>query len=180
MDGKLLQKIDSFGDNITRIIRFRIGEILFSSFGKGNFVMNINTLAVSKLEGTHEQAPTGIDNSITLHCQDGQHLWLGTYNYGLFSYNLTTKKFRNFSVSEGLPSSDIVGIEEDDNGNLWLSTSYGLARFNTSENSVQTFFINEGITNYQFHEKSSFKGKDGVIYLDYNFEFEKQILSRFY
>ncbi len=168
LDGKLLQKIDSFGDNITKIIRFRKGEILFSSFGKGNFVMNVNTLAVSKLEGAHEEAPTGIDNSITLHCQDGQHLWLGTYNYGLFSYNLTTRKFDNFSVSEGLPSSDIVGIEEDDKGNLWLSTSYGLARFNTSENSVQTFFINEGINNYQFHEKSSFKGKDGVIYFGGN------------
>lgn len=168
LEGKLVRQIDSYGDNITKIIRIRKDEILFSSFGRGNFILNVNTFSIRKLEAIQKEIPHGSDNSITLHCQDGQHLWLGTYNYGLFSYNLTTKEFKNFSVSEGLPSSDIVGIEEDGNGNLWLSTSYGLARLNTTDNSVQTFFINEGINNYQFHEKSSFKGSDGVIYFGGN------------
>ncbi len=168
LDGKLLKQIDSLGDNITKIIRLQKGKVLFSSFSKGNFMLDVNTLEINKLEGVHQEIPQGSDNAITLHCQDGEHLWLGTYNYGLFCYNLITKEFKNLSVSEGLPSSDIVGIEEDGNANLWLSTSYGLARFNTSENKVQTFFINEGINNYQFHEKSSFKGKDGVIYFGGN------------
>jgi len=167
-DGNLIKQIDSCGDNITKIIRLKNDEILFSSFGKGNFDLNVHTLKIRKLEGIKGGVPLGSDYSITLHCQDGQHLWLGTYNYGLFSYNLATREFKNFSISEGLPSSDIVGIEEDSNGNLWLSTSSGLARFNTGDNSVQTFFIQEGINNYQFHEKSSFKGKDGVIYFGGN------------
>ena len=121
-----------------------------------------------KIEIIKDKVPQGIDYSITLHCLDGKNLWIGTYNFGLFSYSLATNEFNNFSVADGLPSSDIVGIEEDNNGNLWLSTSYGLAKFNTLDYKVQTFFINEGVNNYQFHEKSSFKGKDGVIYFGGN------------
>jgi signal transduction histidine kinase/DNA-binding response OmpR family regulator len=86
----------------------------------------------------------------------------------LFSYDLNAREFKNFGVSDGLPSGDIVGIEEDSNGNLWLSTSYGLARLNAADNSIQTFSINDGINNYQFHEKASLKAKDGVIYFGGN------------
>lgn len=168
LDGNLTRQITAYGDNITKIIRLNHDEILFSSFGVGNFILNVKTFTIQKLEVKKEGAPLGSDNSITLHCKDGQHLWLGTYNYGLFSYNLATKEFKNFSLSDGLPSSDIVGIEEDNHENLWLSTSFGLARLNTLNYSVQTFFINEGINNYQFHEKSSFKGPDGVIYFGGN------------
>jgi len=168
LDGNLIRQVKTYGDNITKIIRLNHNEILFSSFGIGNFVLDVNTLLLQKQDGIQEEAPQGIENSITMHYKDGGQLWLGTYNYGLFSYNFTTNEYKNFSLPEGMPSSDIVGIEEDNNGNLWLSTSFGLARFNTTDYNVQTFFINEGINNYQFHEKSSFKGPDGVIYFGGN------------
>ncbi len=168
LNGKLIKQDENFGLNITKIIRLNRNEILFSSFGGGIYILDVSTLAARKLEFRKEGAPPGSDYSITLHCQERQHLWLGTYNYGLFSYDLTAHEFKNFGVSDGLPSGDIVGIEEDNNGNLWLSTSYGLARLNAADNSIQTFSINDGINNYQFHEKSSLKAKDGVIYFGGN------------
>jgi signal transduction histidine kinase/DNA-binding response OmpR family regulator/ligand-binding sensor domain-containing protein len=168
LNGQLLKQLETYGNNITKIIRLNQNEILFSSFSAGNFIMNLNTLTTQRLDLRIGGVSAGSDNSITLHCKDGKHLWLGTYNFGLFSYDLVTREFKNFSVSEGLPSSDIVGIEEDDGGNLWLSTSYGLARFSTADSSVQTYFVNDGIVNYQFHEKASFKARDGVIYFGGN------------
>ena len=168
LEGNLIKVIKDYGNNIPRIVKLNGSQILFSSFGSGNYVMNVKTFESRTIDENQQKVPFGSARSITLHCKDGKNLWLGTYNYGLYSYNFTTKEYNNFTVSEGLPSSDIVGIEEDNNGNLWLSTSYGLAKFNTEEINVQTFFINEGVNNYQFHEKSSFKDKDGVIYFGGN------------
>lgn len=168
LNGKLIKHVLNYGLNITKIIRLDRDEILFSSFGDGVYILNVSTFAAQKLEFKKEKVPRGDDFAITLHFQDKQHLWLGTYNYGLFSYDLNAREFKNFGVSDGLPSGDIVGIEEDNNGNLWLSTSYGLARMNAADNSIQTFSVNDGINNYQFHEKASFKAKDGVIYFGGN------------
>lgn len=168
LNGNLLKQIETAGINIPKVIRLNDQHILFSSFENGNFLLDVNTFEAKKIEAEKGEAPLGSAYAITSYCKDGRHLWLGTYNYGLYSYDLITKEFGNFSSQEGLPSSDIVGIEEDDNKNLWLSTSYGLARFNPESRKLLTFFINEGLNNLQFHEKSSFKDRNGVIYFGGN------------
>lgn len=168
LKGNLIKQIETAGINIPKVIRLNEGNILFSSFEKGNFLLDVKTFEVNKIEAKKGEAPLGSAYTITSYSKDIQHIWLGTYNYGLYSYDLRTKEFANFSSPEGFPSSDIVGIEEDDNSNLWLSTSYGLARFNPESRNLQTFFINEGINNLQFHEKSSFKDKNGIIYFGGN------------
>ena len=37
---------------------------------------------------------------------------------------------QKFSVKEGLIQSTVKQIEQDDYGNLWLATNYGLSKFN--------------------------------------------------
>jgi len=37
---------------------------------------------------------------------------------------------QKFSVKEGLVQSTVKQIEQDDYGNLWLATNYGLSKFN--------------------------------------------------
>jgi signal transduction histidine kinase/ligand-binding sensor domain-containing protein/DNA-binding response OmpR family regulator len=168
VNGELIRQIVEPGINITKIIRLNDYEVIFCSYGVGIYVMNINTLIFSRLPIDNTGPNTGIYQSITLNCTDGRHLWLGTYSYGLFLYDLITGEIKNFSVPEGLPSSDIVGIENDGDGALWISTSYGLARFNINDYTVQTFLMNEGLNNYQFHEKSSFRDQNGVLYFGGN------------
>lgn len=54
-----------------------------------------------------------------------------------FSQKINLQKF---SVKEGLSQSTVKQIEEDDFGNLWLATNYGLSKFNgkTFENFTAT------------------------------------------
>ncbi|MFM6277776.1 MAG: two-component regulator propeller domain-containing protein, partial [Dolichospermum sp.] len=52
-------------------------------------------------------------------------LWIGTSGGGLTKFDLNTETFQNFSLAQGLSSSVVYGILEDENSNLWLSTDDG-------------------------------------------------------
>ncbi len=167
--GNLLRQITEIGLNITKIVRLNDHEILFSSFGNGIFRMNTGTFEFTELPIPNTGPAMGFDQSVTLSCTDGRHLWLGTYSYGLILFDIQTGEARNFSAAEGMPSNDVVGIEDDGNNNLWLSTSYGLVLFGKEDYSIRTFLMNEGINNLQFHEKSSFMDSNGILYFGGNF-----------
>ena len=59
--------------------------------------------------------------------QNSSHVWIGTDGGGLYDYDLTTNKFRNYTTQESLPSNVVYGIINGKNGKLWLSTDKGLA-----------------------------------------------------
>lgn len=169
LNGNLIRQITEIGLNITKIIRLTDDEVLLNSFGNGIFRMNTHTFQVDKLTILNDGAAKGYDQSVTLSCTDGEHLWMGTYSYGLILFNLRTGETKNFSVSDGLPSNDVVAIEDDGNSHLWLSTSYGLVLFSLQDYTIRTFLMNEGINNLQFHEKSSLRDHKGTLYFGGNF-----------
>ena len=59
--------------------------------------------------------------------QNFSHVWIGTDGGGLYDYDLTTNKFRNYTTQESLPSNAVYGLIKGKNGKLWLSTDKGLA-----------------------------------------------------
>ena len=59
--------------------------------------------------------------------QNSSHVWIGTDGGGLYDYDLTTNKFRNYTTQESLPSNAVYGLVKGKNGKLWLSTDKGLA-----------------------------------------------------
>ncbi len=59
--------------------------------------------------------------------QNSRHIWIGTDGGGLYDYDLTTNKFRNYTTQESLPSNAVYGLIKGKNGKLWLSTDKGLA-----------------------------------------------------
>ena len=59
--------------------------------------------------------------------QNSSHVWIGTDGGGLYDYDLTTNKLRNYTTQESLPSNTVSGLIKGKNGKLWLSTDKGLA-----------------------------------------------------
>ena len=59
--------------------------------------------------------------------QNSSQVWIGTDGGGLYDYDLTTNKFRNYTTQESLPSNAVYGLVKGKNGKLWLSTDKGLA-----------------------------------------------------
>lgn len=168
LKGNLLNQYLKNGINIPSIIRLNEKELLFISYGVGIFALNLNDLAIRRIELADIKKYRGLLFAMTALKDKEGKIWVGTYNYGLYSFDLKKSEVRNFNIKQGLPSSDAIGIEEDDNYNLWISTSFGLAKLNKNNFNIKTYYFNEGVNNYQFHGKAAFKDREGTMYFGGN------------
>ncbi len=90
-------------------------------------------------------------------------LWAATH-YGLSSLDLDTEKWTNFTPNQGLPVSMLTGIQADQNGGIWLSSTGGLIHFLPEEQTFQHFTQPDGLQSNQFNIASSHCGPDGQLY----------------
>ena len=163
LKGNLLNQYLMQGPNIPLVTRLNENELLFISYGYGLFALNVNDHATRRIELADVKKYPGLSYAVTAHKDKEGMVWVGTYNYGLFRFDFKRSEVLNFNINDGLPSSDAIGIEEDDANNLWISTSFGLAKLNKSNFNIKTYFVNEGINNYQFHENAAYKDEHGII-----------------
>ncbi|MHC4913729.1 MAG: ligand-binding sensor domain-containing protein, partial [Planctomycetota bacterium] len=98
-------------------------------------------------------------------------LWIGTWGGGLFGLTRSKtssgeeiKQFVNYTVNDGLPDNIVLGILEDKHGDLWLSTEYGLCRFNPQTGKLNTYLETDGMPIQRFHWLSSHEGKNGQMF----------------
>ncbi len=92
------------------------------------------------------------------------NLWIGTEGGGLNYFNISEVSFTHFTEKDGLPSDVIWGILKDQKQNLWLSTSKGLAKFNTETYAVKKYDVNDGIQGNIFNQGAYFKNSKNKMY----------------
>src|SRR4029079_12398852 len=91
-------------------------------------------------------------------------IWIGTES-GLNRFDPATRTFAIYYESDGLPSSHISRILEDDRGDLWVSTNSGLSRFNVGEKTFKNYYIPDGISGNEFYNyASAFKSPSGEMF----------------
>lgn len=97
----------------------------------------------------------------------GDELWTGTSDNGVIVYNLRTGKTFVINRSNGLQSDFIYNIIEDDNGNIWTGTGYGIHRISMSTDgkpSVYFFGKGHGMKGMESNHNAVLKMKDGSIW----------------
>lgn len=98
-------------------------------------------------------------------CEDKNgNFWLATNGEGLIRWNRKTNQFKQFNITDGLPSDILYRIEMDEKDNLWISSDYGLIKFNTQNNTARTYTIKDGLSHNEFNRISSYKGPDNRLY----------------
>ncbi len=90
------------------------------------------------------------------------NIWIAT-KYGLLKFNKKTKKFKQYTVVDGL-SDDIIYTMQRHNNDLWLGTNNGLCRFNTESEEARNFYTKDGLSNNEFNRMASFTSNDGKLY----------------
>ena len=103
----------------------------------------------------------------TAYVDEFGEIWAGGSS-GLFLFDSMSESFiKNYTKSDGLPSNVVVGIKGDKSGNLWVSTTDGLSRFDSKENEFKNFDESDGLERSQFNLRSICTA-DGIIYLGSN------------
>ena len=113
----------------------------------------------------NEEDPNSIaGNYVTSNTEtsDGT-VWFGTYGSGICKY-VNDSTFVNYNEDDGLCNNVTYAIEEDMNGNLWISTDKGLSKFDPQNETFQNFYRNDGLLSDQFYWAASWSGTDGTMY----------------
>ena len=99
-----------------------------------------NKLTNVPLYGPHADSDSQIAEYIRHVFQDKNgDLWLGTNNYGVVHFNGDSLSY--FSNGQGFSGSQITGMTEDPEGNLWFATDQGIVKYDwsTTEKNEKIF-----------------------------------------
>jgi len=91
-------------------------------------------------------------------------LWVGTWGGGINRFNREAGTFAYFGTAEGLPGNAVYGILEDDRGNLWISTTRGLSKFNLKDHSFKNYNERDGLQSDEFNGGSYYKSPGGEMF----------------
>jgi streptogramin lyase/DNA-binding transcriptional regulator YiaG len=89
-------------------------------------------------------------------------VWIGTENAGLNLY-LGDGKFKKFNTSDGLLSTAVLSVAEDENGLLWLSSFQGITRFDADKLQFLNYDFHVSNLSNQFNQLSVAKFSDGSL-----------------
>lgn len=92
----------------------------------------------------------GLKNFPSQHVWDiekaeGDKIWVATLRDGLCLFSTSTKEFQYFrhveTDSASLINNDVLCLQKDDNGNLWIGTGNGLSIKSPDETVFQNYFL---------------------------------------
>ena len=107
--------------------------------------------------------------------QDSKHrIWVGTKAKGLYLF--TGKIFKKINLSLGNSTiTTIHSISQDSKNNLWLSSNYGIVKYNPERNTMIVYNQKDGIISNEFNDNANLVldshkfylgGTLGVTYFD--------------
>ena len=90
--------------------------------------------------------------------------WLGTTLRGLHLYDPETDTSEAFTEADGLPHDGVLGLLEDDEGFVWVSTARGLSKFDYKERRFRTYEITEALQGNKLMYTAAYKSRSGALY----------------
>jgi signal transduction histidine kinase/ligand-binding sensor domain-containing protein/ActR/RegA family two-component response regulator len=116
--------------------------------------------------GEDPSAPVLVPGKIGVLRDDNQgRIWIGTRDSGLFVLSPKTRKLTHYNrTNSQLPDDQIAGIELDQEDYVWVSTSLGLARFDSKSAQSRSFNIEDGLQSMVFHPHCSAVDANGRLY----------------
>lgn len=110
--------------------------------------------------------PTSLSSNdvYTIYEDQAGTLWVGLANGGLNKFERETGQFIRYGPTEGLASNVVYGILGDAQGNLWLSTSKGLSKFNLRSQTFVNYDAGDGLSSGVFNEGAYYQSRSGEMF----------------
>jgi signal transduction histidine kinase/ligand-binding sensor domain-containing protein/DNA-binding response OmpR family regulator len=154
-------------DRITAIIEDHNGHLWIGSWGGGLNRMDRKTGLFTRFQHEQDQHAALSDNFITcLFVDQAGTLWIGTRSGGLNKLirskdgNFT---FEHFRTEDGLSNDAVMGILQDEEGMLWISTVDGLNKFDPSAGDMSLYDALDGLQSDQFDYAACRSRRTGAL-----------------
>ena len=140
------------------------GRMFIAANGTKLLQINTNTGLVSPIVLTEEETKACIRRSVlipnVLFRDSGGDLWVGTLANGLLRHDYQ----RNLTEPvPGAPCEDICAIQEDRQGNIWVSTMNGLGKYDRTIDEFVNYYAADGIGGNQFSDRAACLLGDGTL-----------------
>jgi ligand-binding sensor domain-containing protein len=99
-----------------------------------------------------------------LYADHRGHIWMATFLNGLVCYDMATGKFRSFGKGNGLSEENIYSIHAAQYPYLWMTTPFGLDRFNITTGTFEAFFKKDGLPTDELSNGICYDNSGGKIY----------------
>jgi len=107
-----------------------------------------------------------ISNNVVhaIHEDSDGVLWIGTGGGGLNKFDRESGRFKKYGTEQNLANEYILGILEDDHGDIWVSTYNGIAKFDVDKEEFYNYYEEDGLQGNIFNERSFCKNDKGIFY----------------
>ena len=104
------------------------------------------------------------DNVVSLFENKHGQIWASSDGSGISRYNPSNHRFEVVPIPNNQPKRVVLGITEDNEGLMWLTTNEGLMCYNPENSATRLFTTANGLMNNNFSYNSALCSK-GHIYL---------------
>lgn len=105
---------------------------------------------------------------ISIYEDRNHNLWIGTESNGLLRFDYENLNFTPHPRNQALQSNMIMGMLEDNMGNLWISTSRTLSKYTPWNNNINNYTFTDGLESNGFNRNACLKASDGTMYFGSN------------
>ena len=153
------------GTTVYSILEDSAGNLWVGTFDSGLNKFNRETEKFTRYRFDPRNKKSLSNDSILSIYQDRKgRVWIGTAGGGLNLYHPDTDTFTYYLEKDGLPNGVVYGILEDAKGFLWMSTNFGISRFDPETATFRNFDSGDGLQSNEFNSGAYAKGKNGELY----------------
>ena len=149
---------------IPSLLPLRNGRIMIAAFNQKMLLMNAANRQTNEITISTEDRKACIRRSTFIPVKAFEDtngiVWIGTVSNGLIKYTPKTNRAEHVA---GISCSDISSIEEDNQGNIWISTLKGLNKLDISTGKMTSFYKTDGLGGDEFNDRASCRMPDGQL-----------------
>lgn len=152
---------------IVDMLEDRNHNIWIASSNSGVFTFNNQNEHWQHFQHQRSDSTTITSNSVISLFEDREGtMWLGTNGGGLCRYHADTQTFSELAPQGNLlPNKVICAVEQDTEGNFWISSNAGIFKINPyTKQGFRQFTVADGLQSNQFLSRSSLHTPAGHIY----------------
>ena len=157
-------------NNITSLFFNRgKGNNLLVGTSEGLIIVDLSTSEITHLTGNSTKLKPFSNNYVTQVFQDTRGLiWVGTRE-GLNILDMDNDNLHYLTEKQGLCNNNICGITEDNNHNMWVTTSNGVCRVVVQRNhetynfGLYNYNTSDGLQSNEFNPGAICVKKDGTV-----------------